>query len=137
MLVAVLLAVAYWGRRSLDGGGVGGGDQMFWLLTATMATATAACAVFFAVRAAGRVAGPEHRLVAAMRRIRGGDLAFRVHLRRGDLLTPLARECNELLEWLNANPPAGVVTGGDLVAMDGFDADAGESGEAPAEDVQP
>lgn len=120
-LVLVLLAVGLGGRHCLDGG-ADAGDDLFWLLSGTMAVAAGCSAVFFALRASRRVAGPERRLVLAMRRIRGGDVSFRIHLRRGDLLTPLARECNELLDWLNRNPPAGIVTGGDLVAMDGFDA---------------
>jgi hypothetical protein len=70
-----------------------------------------------AMKVARRVAGPEHCLRQAMRRIRNGDLAFRVHLRKGDLLVELAEECNELLDWLNHNPPAGAVTGSDVVEV--------------------
>ena len=69
-------------------------------------------------RIAARVAGPEHRLAQALQRIRTGDIAFRVHLRRGDLLSGLARECNELLDWMNANPPPGASTGGDIVEVE-------------------
>jgi hypothetical protein len=62
--------------------------------------------------------GPEQRLCGALQRIRQGDLAFRVTLRRGDPLQPLAEECNELLEWLNHNPPpAASRTGSDLVPL--------------------
>lgn len=67
---------------------------------------------------AHRVAGPEFRLIQAIRRIRSGDLAFRIHLRRGDLLGGLAGECNDLLEWLNCNPPAGAVTGTDVIDIE-------------------
>jgi hypothetical protein len=38
-----------------------------------------------------------------------------VSLRRGDLLSGLAQECNELLEYLNSNPPSGAKTGTDVV----------------------
>jgi hypothetical protein len=38
-------------------------------------------------------------------------------LRRGDLLTGLAEECNALLDWLNENPPRGVATGSDVVQV--------------------
>lgn len=71
--------------------------------------------VVFGARTAHRLAGPEHRLIQSLRRVRKGDLAFRVSLRRGDLLTGLAQECNALLDYLNANPPTGAVTGNDLV----------------------
>lgn len=64
---------------------------------------------------AGRLHGPELRLRWALQRIRRGDLAFRVSLRRGDALRALADECNELLEYLNANPPAGASIGSDIV----------------------
>lgn len=77
--------------------------------------ASAALVMVQASRIASRVEGPERRLIQALRRMRGGDLSFRVHLRRGDPLTAVARECNELLDWLNANPPAGARVGGDIV----------------------
>ncbi len=72
---------------------------------------------FQAMRLAQRLAGPAYRLVKSMERIRGGDISFRVHLRRGDHLTEVAAEMNSLLDWLNANPPRGVKTGGDLVRV--------------------
>lgn len=69
------------------------------------------------VRLASRLHGPELRLRWALQRIRRGDLAFRVSLRRGDPLRALADDCNELLEWLNANPPAGASVGSDIVEV--------------------
>lgn len=69
------------------------------------------------LREAGRYGAPEHTLRLAMQRIRAGDIGFRVGLRRGDPLTGLARECNELLEWLNVNRPPGVRGGGDIVEV--------------------
>ena len=42
-----------------------------------------------------------------MQRIRAGDVGFRVALRRGEPLGALVHECNDLLEWLNRNPPPG------------------------------
>jgi nitrogen fixation/metabolism regulation signal transduction histidine kinase len=77
--------------------------------------ASAALVMVQASRIANRVEGPERRLIQALRRMRGGDLSFRVHLRRGDPLAGVARECNELLDWLNANPPVGARVGGDIV----------------------
>lgn len=89
-----------------------------YLAAAAFALASVVVVVVQALRVAARVAGPEHRLRLALQRIRAGDLDFRVHLRRGDLLGDLARECNELLDWLNANPPRGVRrTGGDTVEL--------------------
>lgn len=81
-------------------------------------TASASVVLLQSMRVAARVAGPELRLVRALQRIRSGDLSFRVHLRRGDLLADLARECNEVLDWLNRNPPAGARTGGDIVLVE-------------------
>ncbi len=74
--------------------------------------------VFQSLHVANRVAGPEQRLKQTLQRVRRGDLSNRIHLRRGDLLGPLARECNELLDWLNANPPAGTVGGSDVVPLE-------------------
>lgn len=69
------------------------------------------------LRLAHRVAGPEHRLCLALRRIRSGDLDFRVQLRSGDLLTELAAECNALLDWLGHNPPGGSCASQDVVGL--------------------
>ena len=93
--------------------------------------ASASVVLLQSTRVVTRVAGPELRLARAMQRIRGGDISFRVHLRRGDLLTDLARECNALLDWLNTNPPNGVVTGGDVVEV------AAEVAEEPLVEVAP
>lgn len=79
--------------------------------------ASAALVVVQASRVANRLEGPERRLIQALRRMRAGDLSFRVHLRRGDPLVGVARECNELLDWLNANPPVGARVGGDIVEV--------------------
>jgi nitrogen fixation/metabolism regulation signal transduction histidine kinase len=57
-----------------------------------------------------RVAGPAYRLVKSMQRMRTGDLAFSVQLRRGDHLTELRDELNKLIDWLNDNPPPGCIT---------------------------
>lgn len=83
--------------------------------------AAVAVVVVQSMRIAGRVSGPEFRLVQSLQRIRSGDLAFRVHLRKGDLLADLAHECNVLLDWLNANPPVGSRTGSDLFEVGSVD----------------
>lgn len=69
-------------------------------------------------RSARRLTGPVHRIKVGMQRVRQGDIAHRVHLRRDDELSQLAAEFNTLLDWLNENPPAGVRTGGDVVEME-------------------
>jgi hypothetical protein len=62
-----------------------------------------------AVRFSHRIAGPAYRLIKSMERMRSGDIAFRIQLRKGDHLTEIADEMNRLLDWLNANPPPGVI----------------------------
>lgn len=94
------------------------GSLPLLLVAGAFLFASAAVILLQSVRVAGRVAGPELRLLRAMQRIRTGDISFRINLRRGDLLSGLARECNELLDWLNANPPRGAQTGGDIVRME-------------------
>jgi len=66
---------------------------------------------------AHRFERPEQQVRLALQRIRQGDVGFRVSLRRGESLAGVAFECNELLDWLNVNPPAGVQTGGDIVDL--------------------
>lgn len=57
-----------------------------------------------------KVAGPAYRICKSLERIRSGDLAFNLQLRKGDHLTEIKDEVNRLLDWLNENPPAGCVT---------------------------
>jgi hypothetical protein len=73
------------------------------------------------LRFSHRIAGPCYRLCRSMERVRDGDIAFRVHLRKGDYLTEVASEFNRLLDWLNDNPPTGVRTGGDVVEVEHSD----------------
>lgn len=120
MFVTVIVLTHY-GRGLLTdaaaGRGVSVSDGTAILLIGAFLLACASVVVLQSARLAGRIAGPERRLVQALHRIRAGDVAFRVNLRRGDLLGGLATECNALLEWLNANPPAGVRTGSDVVEV--------------------
>ncbi len=69
------------------------------------------------LRFSHRIAGPTYRLCQSMERIRSGDIAFRVTLRKGDYLTEAAAEFNKMLDWLNENPPQGVITGSDVVEV--------------------
>lgn len=57
-----------------------------------------------------KVAGPAYRICKSLERMRSGDLAFSVNLRKGDHLVEIKDELNKLLDWLNDNPPAGCVT---------------------------
>ena len=81
-----------------------------------------------ALRFSHRIAGPIYRITKSLQQVRSGDIGFRVHLRQGDHLTEIAAELNLLLDWLNANPPAGVRTGGDVVQLEG-DESADVAGE--------
>ncbi len=119
-----LLAGAAEGR-AIAVGGIG-----FWFAVGGFFVACLAAVLLHCVRLAARVAGPEYRLRRALQRIRTNDLGFRVALRRGDLLGGLARECNDLLDWLNANPPAGARTGGDVVEVE---ADTASRDAAPGQ----
>jgi hypothetical protein len=57
-----------------------------------------------------RVAGPSYRICKSLERIRSGDLAFAVNLRKGDHLGEIRDELNKLLDWLNDLAPPGCVT---------------------------
>ena len=62
------------------------------------------------LRFSHRVAGPAYRICKSLERIRSGDLAFTVHLRKGDHLVEIRDELNRLLDWLNQNPPPNCIT---------------------------
>ena len=97
------------------------GEGGFWFSIGGFLVASVAVFLLQVMRLASRVAGPEHRLQRTLQRIRSGDLDFRITLRRGDLLTGLAQECNELIDWLSRNPPAGARTGGDIVEIEAIE----------------
>lgn len=121
MAASVAVLTVYFRGLLLDaaaGGPVAVEGLPLTLLAGGFLMASAGVVLLHSLRLSTRVAGPELRLIRAMRRIREGDVSFRVNLRRGDLLTGLARECNDLLDWLNANPPTGVATGGDVVDVE-------------------
>lgn len=102
--------------RTANVGGIG-----LWAAVGGFLFAAGAVVMVQSLRLVNRVAGPEYRMRRALQRIRDGDVGFRIALRRGDLLTGLARECNDLLEWLNKNPPPGVRTGSDIVEVAAID----------------
>lgn len=83
--------------------------------------------LFHSLRASHRVAGPAYRICKSLERIRSGDLAFTVNLRKGDHLTEVRDELNRLLDWLNDNPPPGCVTR----TMQAHSAEGGATKSAP------
>lgn len=74
-----------------------------------------------ALRFSHRIAGPTYRINESIKRVRSGDVGFRINLRKGDYLGEIADEMNLLLDWLNENPPEGVTTGSDVVKVDEVD----------------
>lgn len=122
-LTACTLIVAVFCRRLLSEASVNDVDlpSLVPLFVSVLGftLASGAVVVFQALRFSHRIAGPAYRLVRSMERMRSGDLAFRVNLRRGDHLTEVAAEMNRLLDWLNANPPSGARTGTDVVELTG------------------
>lgn len=124
LLISTLVVLTVSGRQLLLAAGaalVGSQRQtehVLLLAAAGFVLASITLVLVQTVRIGNRVAGPEYRLIQVLRRIRSGDLTVRAHLRTGDLLRPLASECNALLEWLNENPPQGSITGGDLFEIE-------------------
>ncbi len=74
-----------------------------------------------ALRFSHRIAGPGYRFIKAMEQLRGGDIAFRIKLRRGDLLTEVADAINATLDWLNQHPPTGIIAKSDVVEAPGVE----------------
>ena len=64
---------------------------------------------------------PEQQVRLAMQRIRAGDVGFRIARRRGEPLGRLVADCNDMLEWLNRNPPDGVRVDRDVFELDEVD----------------
>lgn len=131
LLLAAVVALTLCCADLLDRAAVGRpaalGTGAIYLVAGIFLFASAVVVAVQSLRVAARVAGPEHRLRIALQRIRAGDLAFRITLRRGDLLGGLAHECNALLDWLNRNPPGSARTGGDLVELPMAVEDAAEA----------
>ena len=88
------------------------GAVLFFIVTA------GAVVLIQALNLSHRVAGPMYRIIESMKRMRGGDIAFRVTLRKGDHLNEIADELNNVIDWLNVNPPPGVSRGADLVNIE-------------------
>ena len=69
--------------------------------------------VYHAVHVSHHVAGPAYRIAADLRKVREGDLAHRIRLRRGDFHAELADEVNEFLAWVEARSARAPVVVGD------------------------
>ena len=65
--------------------------------------------LYNALKISHRIAGPIYRICKCIQRIRGGDIGFEITLRDGDHLEEVRDELNQLLTWLNENPPEGVI----------------------------
>lgn len=124
-LVASLILMAVFGRRLLILAATEPVEEAFlvpfFASAGTLLVSVLALVIVQTARIAERAAAPERRLIQAIRRVRAGDVGFRVHLRSGDLLVNLADEFNTLLDWLNVNPPEGVITGSDVVEVEEVD----------------
>ncbi len=83
---------------------------LIWLVMAFELVA-ACLLVMHALRLSHTIAGPAYRIAKSLQRIRTGDFAFRVQLRKGDHLTELRDEMNLLLDWLQQNPQHAPATG--------------------------
>lgn len=121
LLLAVVALVLY--CRSLLHDAAAGrpvviGDTPLAVFVVGFLVASAAVVVAQSLRIASRVAGPEYRLCQTLQRIRRGEVGFRVQLRRGDLLTGLAMEANELLQWLEQHPRVGTAPIADEVPLE-------------------
>ncbi len=84
-----------------------------------------------------RIAGPTYRISRAMRRVRDGDIGFRIALREDDYLGEIADEFNLLLDWLNEHPPDGASLGGDIVDLVEEDCEVSRLAEPLAHEAGP
>ena len=136
-LLVVVVALTFYCHGLLQAAAEGRvatiGEVPVFLVASAFLFASVVIVAIQALRVAGRIAGPEYRLRKALQRIAAGDVAFRVDLRRGDLLTGLARDCNALLDWLNRNPPSGARTGNDVHELAHHD----DADPAPAKEPEP
>jgi len=111
-LVALLTAV--WCKNITDQATASGIDlpdmmPFFWALVA-LEIGAAIFLVGMSLRSSLRVVGPAVNICRSMERIRSGDLDFKVKLRDGDFLLEIEQELNQLIDWLNENPPPGCRT---------------------------
>ena len=84
--------------------------------------ATFVCMCLHAVIFTHRIAGPVHRFKELLDRVRGGDLATDVHLRKNDYFQDLCDDLNGMIEQLR----------GDLITFRKASQELAEEGEALA-----
>ena len=111
-LVGATVAVAMLGSRVLNEARSTDAEitSLFPLFLAlVLLILSAGCMVALqAMRYSHRIAGPSYRVLQALERIKRGKLDFRVKLRDGDELQDVADGVNDLLDWLEEHPPAGL-----------------------------
>jgi hypothetical protein len=113
-LAAIAVTTAVYCSRLINESVPIDGDQgsmmpLFYLVLAFELMA-AVFLMYSSLKMSHRVAGPAYRICRSLERLRSGDLAFSVSLRKGDHLVEIRDELNRVLDWLNQNPPPGCIT---------------------------
>jgi uncharacterized membrane protein YbhN (UPF0104 family) len=98
------------------------GADALWIWAVALVVAAAIALLVEVANIVRRFRRPEQQVRLAMQRIRAGDVGFRIARRRGEPLGRLVHECNDLLEWLNRNPPDGARIDRDVFDLEGDDA---------------
>jgi hypothetical protein len=113
-LAAIAVLTAVWCTRTMENAALEEAElpnltPIFYVVVAFELVA-AVYLMVNSLKISHRVAGPAYRICKSLERIRSGDLAFTVNLRKGDHLTEVRDQLNLLLDWLNENPPKGCTT---------------------------
>jgi hypothetical protein len=113
-LAAIAVLTAVWCTRTMEAAALEEAElpnltPVFYVVVAFELVA-AIYLMVNSLKISHRVAGPAYRICKSLERIRTGDLAFTVNLRKGDHLTEIRDQLNLLLDWLNENPPKGCTT---------------------------
>lgn len=113
-LAAIAVLTAVWCTRTMENAALEEAElpnltPVFYVVVAFELVA-AVYLMVNSLKISHRVAGPAYRICKSLERIRSGDLAFTVNLRKGDHLTEIRDQLNLLLDWLNENPPKGCTT---------------------------
>jgi len=105
----------------VDGADEAAGVDALWIWSVALAVAVLGALLVEVANIVRRFRRPEQQVRLAMQRIRAGDVGFRIARRRGEPLGRLVHECNDLLEWLNRNPPDGARVDRDVFELDADD----------------
>lgn len=113
-LAAIAVLTAVWCTRTMENAALEEAElpnltPVFYVVVAFELVA-AVYLMVNSLKISHRVAGPAYRICKSLERIRSGDIAFTVNLRKGDHLTEIRDQLNLLLDWLNENPPKGCTT---------------------------